>query len=122
MDKQFLINEINRLVEANRLWNEMGDHIFALGGELWETKYAEAYYFHEELIFNLIMKYRGYGPFNDGEFDAFQDTIYDLSRNNITKIKVIIDEEPGYEIIYISNAEELLNSFLSNTYLKEIPF
>ena len=122
MDKQFLIDAINRLVEANRLWNEMGDHIFALGGELWETKYTEAYHFHEELVFDLILQYRGHGPFGDGEFDAFQDTIYDLSRNNTTKIKVIIDEEPGYKIMYISNAEELLNSFLDDTYLKEIPF
>lgn len=122
MDKQFLIDAINCLVESKRLWSEMDDHIFALGGELWETKYAEAYYFHEELVFNLILKYRGHGPFDDGEFDAFQDTIYDLSRNHTTKIKVIIDEEPGYKIMYISNAEELLNSFLDDTYLKEIPF
>lgn len=122
MDKQFLINAINGLVEANRLWNEMGDHIFALGGELWETKYTEAYYFHEELVFDLILKYRGHGPFDNNEFDAFRDTISDLSRNTTTKIKVITDEEPGYEIIYISNAEELLNSFLGDTYLKEIPF
>ncbi len=122
MDKQFLIDAINRLIEANRLWTKMGDHIFALGGELWETKYAEAYYSYEELIFNLIVKYRGYDPFDDGEFDAFQDTIYDLSRNNTAKIKVMIDEDPGYEITSISNAEELLNFFSGDTYLKEILF
>ena len=120
MDKQFLINEINHLIYANQLWSEMNHHIFALGGELWETKYADAYQLYEELVFNLIIQYRGYPPFDDAEFDAFQDTIADLSRNQVTTIHVRIDEEPGYQIEYISNAAELLESHLNESYPKEI--
>lgn len=122
MDKNFLLNEINKLIEAKRLWGEMNEHIFALGGELWETKYAEAYNFHEELVFKLIILYRGYKEYDDFEFEAFQDCIYDLSHGHTTSVKIIIDEEPGYEIRYISNAEELLNSHLDESYPKEIPF
>ena len=120
MDKQFLINEINSLIYTNQLWSEMDDHIFALGGELWETKYAEAYYLYEELVFNLIIQYRGYPSFDDAEFDAFQDTIANLSRNQVTTIHVSIDEEPGYQVVYISNAAELLESHLNGSYPKEI--
>lgn len=120
MDRQFLIDEINKLIYAHQLWEEMSDHIFALGGELWETKYSEAYYFHEALVFNLITLYRGYKEYDEFEFDAFQDTIFDLSKGDTVTIHIITDEEPGYEIRCISNAEELLESHLNGCYPKEI--
>jgi hypothetical protein len=98
----------------------MSDHIFALGGELWETKYSKAYYFHEALVFNLITLYREYKEYDEFEFDDFQETIFDLSEGNTVKIHIITDEEPGYEIRYISNAEELLEYHLNQCYSKEI--
>lgn len=113
MNRQFLINEINHLIEANRLWNEMNKHINAFGGELWESGYAKAYSFHEELVFNLIMKYHGCESFSESEFDAFQEIIYNLSRNNTATIITAIDDELNYQTQCISNAEDLLNFFLT---------
>ena len=82
-----VLTELNRLIEGHKLWSEMGEHIFALGGEIWETKYAEAYNFHEELVYNLIVKERGFTSLSDEEdFDLFREAIYDLSHGHCTKL------------------------------------
>lgn len=110
MDKKFLINEIHSLIESKQLWEEMGEHIFALGGDIFATKYVEAYNYHESLVFKLIQKYRGYEEVGD-EFEFFTDSIYDLSQKRNIKF---VEEDPGEEpkTYIISNAEELLDCIL----------
>ena len=113
MDKKYLISEINKLIESKQLWGEMADHLVAFGGDLFETKYVEAYFYHEELVFNLIKELRGYEEFDEYEFEFFSDAIWDLSKKQLVSFPEETDEEPGYKVIYISNAEELLNCHLN---------
>ena len=101
------LSELSCLIETRKLWEEMSDHIFALGGELWETKYAEAYNFHEELVYKLIVAERGYESSSDNlDFDCFQEAIYDLVRGNTTKL---YDVETGELIKEIANYKDLYN-------------
>lgn len=104
MDKNFIIKQISTLIESRKLWNEMASHIFALGGELWETKYAEAYNFYEALVYDLIIEHRGYPTLSEEEFDYFQEVIYDLAHNHVTKLYGIDTDEI---VATISSAEDL---------------
>ena len=115
MNKQFLINEINNLVAAHKLWSGIDSHIFALSqGNIWETEYSHAYLYHEQLVFRLILASRKENKeYDENEFSNFQEFIYDLSHNDIPiALHYEIDEAPGYEVKYISTAEELLDLFL----------
>lgn len=112
MEKEFVISSLMGLIEARRYWEELSDHIDNLGGDLWETKYVEAYNFHEELVYDLIKKYRkfsgideeeieirqdavfcdlikehkGFPEVNEEEFEIFQDAIFYLSKNKEFKL------------------------------------
>ena len=108
MNKEFIISKINDLIEAHRLWDELSSHIFALGGELWETKYTEAYNFHEELVYDLILLHRGFPELSEYEFEYFQEIIFDLARNN----SVQLTTETGIICGSINNAEELYDWML----------
>ena len=119
MDKQYLLREINCLIESKRLWEEMGEHIYALGGEIWDTKYVEAYYFHEELVFHLIEDFLGKKLIEKigelAEIEFFGDCIADLSQKRTIHFNIPDEPEaPGYESIYISNANELLEYYISH--------
>lgn len=105
MDKEFIIKQIYSLVEAHKLWDEMANHIFALGGELWESKYAEAYNFHEALVYDLIMKHRGFPSLDEYEFDLFQETIFDLACGNKTKVY----DENNTIVALLYSVEDLYN-------------
>lgn len=115
MDKQFLINEINNLVTAHKLWSGIDSHIFALSqGNIWETEYSYAHLYHAQLVFRLIVESRKENKeYDEDEFSNFQEFIYDLSHNDTPiALHYEIDEAPGYEVKYISTAEELLDLFL----------
>jgi hypothetical protein len=106
MNKDFIIKQISALVESHKLWDEMAEHIFALGGELWESKYVETYAFHEGLVYDLIIMHRGYPTLDDGEFDCFQESIYDLAHGQTTGI---FDVDTNEKVAEISSVEELYN-------------
>ena len=79
MDKQFLINEINNLVVAHRLWSGINSHIFALSqGSIWETEYSYAHLYHAQLVFRLIIASRE-------ENKEYEDLINSMSFYEIPK-------------------------------------
>ena len=86
MEKEFVISSLMGLIEARRHWEELSDHIDNLGGDLWETKYVEAYQFHEELVYNLIKECREFSEVNEEEFEIFQDAVFYLSKNREFKL------------------------------------
>lgn len=107
MDKDFILGQIHRLIEARQLWEEMSNHIYALGGELWETKYAEAYYYHECLVYDLILEYRGYPSLSDYEFEDFQESIFNFARKE-KEIK-IFDIHTNEIVMILSSVEDIFN-------------
>ena len=107
MDKDFIIKQLYAIVESHKLWDEMANHIFALGGELWESKYPEAYLFHESLVYDLIVLHRGFPSLDEeGEFDCFKETIFDLSRGHKTKL---YDIETNEVVAILASVEDLYN-------------
>ena len=72
MDKQFIINAISNLIEAEREWKRLCDIVFQLGGELEETRFEEVMYTHEELVYKLLMEQSEFGEVNEAEFDLFK--------------------------------------------------
>lgn len=101
MQKEEIIIEIKKIIEVLNLWNEMEEHIFALGGELWETKYAEIYSYYETLVFKMIEEH-----FKNKEvyidFGIFQEAIDSLAKEGIYYLA--IDNEAN---IVVSSVEEL---------------
>ena len=102
MQKDFLVKELEKLIEVHKLWNEMEEHIFALGGDLWETRYAEIYSYYEELVFKMIEIH-----FEDKvyiDFEIFQEAIDFLAKNDIYYLTV---ENEAH--IPVCSVEELYN-------------
>lgn len=103
MEKEFVISSLMGLIEARRHWEELSDHIDNLGGDLWETKYVEAYQFHEELVYDLIKECREFSEVNEEEFEIFQDAVFYLSKNREFKL---FDENSNL-VKSIKNGKEL---------------
>lgn len=103
MEKEFVISSLINLIEARRYWEELSDHIDNLGGDFWETKYVEAYYLHEELVYDLIKEHRGISEIDEEEFEIFQDAVFYLSKNKEFKL---FDENSNL-VKSIKNGKEL---------------
>jgi hypothetical protein len=112
MTKQDILFAFNDAIESTRLWNEMADHLFAIGAELFETKYAESLQLHQELVWKLIKEFRNYDELNEYEFTAFIDILYDLSRNEPVTYK---DNNGIHHTL--TNREEILDLFLSPDFI-----
>lgn len=103
MEKEFVISSLMGLIEARRYLEELSDHIDSLGGDFWETKYVEAYHFHEELVYDLIKECRGFSEIDEEEFEIFQDALFYLSKNEEFKL---FDENSNL-VKSIENGKEL---------------
>lgn len=71
-----------KLAEAYKYWNEISNHLYAItGGDIWESRFIEAYRYYEEMVHDLIAKYRGF-PIEDKEVSIFSDIINDISESD----------------------------------------
>lgn len=83
-----LINEIEKLIEAKRLWIALSNTIEDLsGGDFYSGKYSEIYNYYESLIYDLIVSNREFiTPSNinncDDDLINFSNNIYDLALNS----------------------------------------
>lgn len=108
MTKQDVLIAFNEVIESTRLWDEMADHLFALGAELYETKYAESLYFHQGLVWRMIKEFRGYEELEEYEFSVYSDTLYDLGKNEPFKYT---DADGQAQVL--TDREQILDLFLS---------
>lgn len=103
MEKEFVISSLIGLIEARKYWDELSNHIDSLGGDFYETKYVEAYHFHEELVYNLIKECRGFSEIDEEEFEIFQSALFYLSKNEEFKLS----DENFNLVKSIKNGKEL---------------
>lgn len=109
MDKQLVFHAFCDVIESTQLWEEMSDALFVFGGELFETKFAEALFYHQELVWKMIKECRGYGEIDQGEeFSVFINTLYDLAKGNPF---TYTDED--HNKITTTNKTEILDLFLA---------
>ena len=108
MTKQDILMAFNDVIESTRLWDEMADHLFALGAELYETKYAESLYLHHGLVWRMIKEFRGYEELAEYEFSVYCDTLYSLSKNTPFKYT-----DANGQAQALTDREQILDLFLS---------
>ena len=82
MTKQELLKAFNGVIESQKLWVELSKIVYQLGGEIFETKYIESLSLHQELVWDLILDFRGFDEFSQAEYEEFQDAIYELANGN----------------------------------------
>ena len=117
MTKQDLLCIFDDVIESTKLWYEMSDHLFALGAEIFETKYGHSLFLHQKLVWQLIKEFRGYDEKDEyDEFTVFIDTLYDLSKNYPFSYT---DSAGSYH--NLTDREKILDLFLSpDCVLREI--
>lgn len=118
MNKQFIINAISNLIEAEREWNRLCNIIFELGGELGESRFAEIMYAHEELVYKLLMQQSEFGEVNEEEFDLFIESVWDLANNK--SITVQLSENPNDPQYIISTPSELYELYVPGPAIQPI--
>lgn len=84
MTKQTLHTVIAQLLEAKKTWLTFINALDAAGWDLEEHPVNDVYYFFEEHVWDMIIKYRGYEAF-EGEEATFSDMIYDIASGNEQK-------------------------------------
>lgn len=74
-----LISYMVGVAEACKHWNEIYEHLYAItGGDLWETRFIEAYYYYADMVHDLIADYRDF-PIEDEEIQIFYNIIYEIA-------------------------------------------
>lgn len=84
MTKQILYTAISQLLKAKKTWLTFTNALDAAGWDLEEHPVNDVYYFFEEYVWDMIIKYRGCEAF-EGEEAAFRDMIYDVVSGNEQK-------------------------------------
>lgn len=122
MTEQFIIKAISNLIESYFLWEEMDKAIYTLGGELSETKFAEILSFHIDLVWDLIVEYRGYEQLSIGEFEWFSDILYTFVTDKSYSTIIEIEEEDGVHTlpIVLKNSEDILKCFSTPNYIESL--
>lgn len=82
ISKFYLISQMVGVAEAYKYWNEIYEHLYAItGGDIWETRFIDAYNYYEEIVHDLIAEYRGFF-IEDEEIEIFKDIICEISESN----------------------------------------
>ena len=118
MDKQFIINAISNLIEAEREWKRLCDIVFQLGGELEKTRFEEVMYTHEELVYKLLMEQSEFGEVNEAEFYLFIESIKELANNS--HITVQLSKNPNDPSYIISTPSELYELYVPGPAIQPI--
>lgn len=109
MTKNFIITEINKLIEAHHILEEFNNCIYnAFGGDVWSGSFSEGYNYHEALVFKLLIMHREVEELSN-EFDVFTEAILCIAGNDV----VIMSDSNGNIITEISTAEELYNYLMN---------
>ena len=74
-----LISQMTKVAEAYKYWNEIYEHLYAItGGDLWETRFVDAYNYYVDIVHDLIADYRGF-PIEDKEIQIFYNIICEIA-------------------------------------------